>query len=97
MGSLHKVRGLWTDPALGRVLFTDWYAEWWATTTNLRPTTRARDEMMLRRYALPWFGPMRLDAIGQRDVHSWVADLARRNLAPSTVVKEAYAKLSLKK
>ena len=24
-----KLRGIWTDPALGRVLFRDWLAEWW--------------------------------------------------------------------
>jgi hypothetical protein len=43
-----KTRGAWTDPALGRVRFSDWLAAWWATTTNLRPTTRARDETLLR-------------------------------------------------
>jgi hypothetical protein len=46
-----KLRGTWTDPALGRVQFHEWLAEWWSTTTNLRPSTRARDEMLLRRYA----------------------------------------------
>lgn len=64
------------------MLLADWYAEWWATTTNLRPTTRARDEMMFRLYVLPTFGPVPLAAIGQRDVRSWVADLAARDLAP---------------
>jgi hypothetical protein len=44
-----KARGTWTDPALGRVLFRDWLGEWWATTTNLRASTRARDESLLRR------------------------------------------------
>ena len=43
-----KARGTWTDPALGRTRCDDWLASWWATTTNLRPTTRARDEMVLR-------------------------------------------------
>jgi hypothetical protein len=41
-----KARGTWTDPALGRTRFDDWLASWWATTTNLRPTTRARDELV---------------------------------------------------
>jgi hypothetical protein len=39
-----KLKGTWTDPALGRVRFGEWLAEWWATTTNLRPSTAARDE-----------------------------------------------------
>jgi integrase len=82
-----KLRGTWTDPALGRVLFREWLAEWWSTTTNLRPSTRARDEMLLRRYALPRFGHLPLAAIRQREVRAWVADLAATELAPSTVRK----------
>src|SRR4029453_13809400 len=82
-----KVRGTWTDPALGRVLFRDWLGEWWATTTNLRPKTRDRDELLLRRLALPPFGGVPLAAISQRDVRAWVADLSGRGLAPATVQK----------
>jgi integrase len=83
----HKLKGTWTDPALGRVLFRDWLGEWWATTTNLRPTTRERNETLLRRYALPRFGDVALVAISQRDVRAWVADLSGRGLAPATVQK----------
>jgi integrase len=83
----HKLKGTWTDPALGRVLFRDWLGEWWATTTNLRPTTRERNETLLRRYALPRFGDVTLVAISQRDVRAWVADLSGRGLAPATVQK----------
>jgi integrase len=82
-----KDRGTWTDPALGRVLFRDWLGEWWATTTNLRASTRARDESLLRRLALPRFGDAALAAISQRDVRAWVADLSARGLAPATVQK----------
>jgi integrase len=82
-----KLKGTWTDPALGRVRFRDWLQEWWATTTNLRRTTAVRDETYLRLYVLPRFGDLPLAAIGQRDVRAWVADLASRELAPATVVK----------
>jgi Phage integrase, N-terminal SAM-like domain len=82
-----KARGTWTDPALGRVLFRDWLGEWWATTTNLRPKTRDRDELLLRRLALPSFGAVPLAAISQRDVRAWVAELSARGLAPATVQK----------
>jgi integrase len=82
-----KTRGAWTDPALGKVRFSDWLTAWWATTTNLRPSTRARDEMALRLYALPRFGDMPLAAISQLEVRAWVADLSARSLAPATVVK----------
>jgi integrase len=83
----HKLKGTWTDPALGRVLFRDWLGEWWATTTNLRPTTRERNETLLRRYALPRFADLALVAISQRDVRAWVAELSGRGLAPATVQK----------
>jgi integrase len=82
-----KVRGTWTDPALGRVLFRDWLGEWWATTTNLRASTRERDETLLRRHALPWFGDAPLAGISQRDVRAWVAELSAGPLAPATVQK----------
>ena len=82
-----KARGTWTDPALGRVLFRDWLGEWWATTTNLRASTRARDESLLRRLALPRFGDASLAAISQRDVRAWVAELSAGPLAPATVQK----------
>jgi integrase len=82
-----KSRGAWTDPALGKVRFADWLAAWWATTTNLRPTTRARDEMALRLYAIPRFGDMPLAAISQLEVRAWVTDLSARGLAPATVTK----------
>jgi hypothetical protein len=57
------------------------------TTANLGPTTRARDEMLLRRYALPRFGDLALVAISQRDVRAWVAELSAGPLAPATVQK----------
>jgi integrase len=82
-----KSRGLWTDPSLGRVRFADWLTAWWATTTNLRPSTQARDEMALRLYAVPQFGDMPLAAISQLEVRAWVTELSARGLAPATVVK----------
>jgi hypothetical protein len=65
-----KARGTWTDPSLGKVLFRDRLGEWWATTTNLRPKTRDRDESLLRRLALPSFGTVPLAAMSQRDVRA---------------------------
>jgi integrase len=65
----------------------DWLVEWWASTTNLRPSTAARDEDYFRLYISPRFGAMPLAAISQRDVRAWVAELSRRELAPATVQK----------
>jgi integrase len=82
-----KTRGAWADPALGKVRFSDWLAAWWATTTNLRPSTRARDETLLRLYAVPRFGDIPVAAISQLEVRAWVAELSARGFAPATVTK----------
>ena len=80
-------RGQWRDPALGRTSFGDWAAQWWLTTTNLRPSTRARDESYIRNHVLPRFGEIPLARITQLDVRGWVADLNAEGLAPATVQK----------
>jgi len=80
-------RGNWIDPTGGRTLLGDWVDEWWATTTNLRPSTRARDESYIRNHVLTRFGDAPLGRITQLDVWAWVADLDGRGLAPATVVK----------
>src|SRR5919197_1228713 len=82
-----KSRGDWVDPTLGRITFADWLDQWWATTTNLRVSTRARDEASLRVHAVPRFGRMPLAAIHQIEVRAWVADLTGQDLKPATVVK----------
>ncbi len=82
-----KLDGSWTDPTLGRVLFGDWLTEWQRTTTNRRPTTEVRDDSIIRTHVRPRFGGVPLAAIGQRDVRAWVAELAARRLAPTTVRK----------
>jgi integrase len=61
--------------------------EWWATTTNLRPSTATRDGDYFRLYIAPRFATMALASIGQRDVRAWVAELSARGLAPATVQK----------
>jgi hypothetical protein len=63
----------------------DWLGERWATTINLRPKTRDRDELLLRRLALPSFGAVPLAAIvasapntgraGGRAVHNTLATI----------------------
>jgi integrase len=81
-----QARGDWVDPRGGRMLLQRWEQQWWATTVNLRPSTRARDRGYLDRYVLPHFGDRELRQITQLDVRVWVAELAAR-LSPATVVK----------
>ena len=85
--------GEWRDPVHARVRFDDWLEKWWATTVNLRPSSRARDEAYLRNHVLPVFGTAALGRITQLEVRAWVADLTASGLAPATVHK-AYQTLS---
>ena len=80
-------RGTWRDPAFGRTPLAEWVDEWWSTTTNLRPSTRARDESYLRNHVLPRFGKAQLGQVTQLEVRAWVADLGAQGLAPATVQK----------
>jgi integrase len=86
------VRGEWIDPSLGRTLFDDWRAQWWATTTANRPSTRARDESLIRNHITPTFGARPLGSITQLDVKAWVVTTADA-LAPASV-RKAYQLLS---
>jgi len=83
------LRGDWTDPRDARVTFGDWWERWWATTVNLRPSTRARDLGYGRSHVLPRFGPIPLGDIDHTMVATWIADLAASGMAPATVVKTA--------
>jgi integrase len=82
-----KLKGTWVDPAHSRTRFRNWHEEWWATTVNLRPKTRTRNEMVFRLYVLPRFGAAPLDTITQREVRAWVTSLTGRGLSPATVHK----------
>jgi integrase len=82
-----KVRGEWTDPRAGLRRYSEWVEELRRSTSNLRPSTRARDESYLRSLILPTFGDAPLSSVGQPCVRTWVADLEARGLAPATVGK----------
>lgn len=82
-----QLRGRWVDPRGARIRLDDWLDQWWATTTNLRPSTRERDRGYIERYIMPSLGHCELAGITQLTVRGWVADLDARDLAPATVVK----------
>lgn len=86
--STDVARGEWIDPRGGKRRFDEWAAEWFATTVNLRPSTRARDESYLRSHILRHeiFKDRRLIDITQPDVQRWASALGAR-LAPATVAK----------
>ena len=91
--NIDRADGTWRDPAGAKLVLKDWIADWQATTVDLRPSSRARDESYVRNHVLPRFGDHKLGAITTLEVRRWVADLAASGLAPASVHK-AYQILS---
>ncbi len=82
-----QVRGDWTDPRSGKLLFNDWWHVWEGTRVHLRPSTRTRDRSYAKNHLLPRFGAMWLTQIQPTEIRRWVADLTQSGLAPATVRK----------
>jgi hypothetical protein len=59
----------------------------WATTTHLRPSSRARVESIMRGHLLPHFGAQPLASIRTTDIRAFFADLFASGLASATVRK----------
>src|SRR5688572_10104760 len=72
--------GRWVSPAGGKSLFRDWVVRYDARRVDIRPTTRARDDSLVRNHILPAFGVKAIGAIGQGDVSDWVAELVAKEL-----------------
>lgn len=64
-------RGLYVDPAGGRVLFRD-YAEEWRAAQVHRPTTALQTQSYLRVHAYPTLGHRPIGAIRRSEIQGWV-------------------------
>lgn len=79
-------RGMYVDPAAGKIAFGA-YAETWATgLAHLKETTASRYRDVLRTHVLPKWGDWRLGKIAHSDVAIWVSEL-RKHLAAGSVRK----------
>lgn len=80
-----KTRGSWIDPAAASMTFREWSASWLSSNPGKRPSSWARDEVIVRRHLVPELGPRRLGSITKLDVqhlvNSWDA-------APRTVKRQ---------
>ncbi len=76
--------GRFVAPSAGRVSFESVVERWWQTREGHRPSTRARDRMVLDHDVLPDLGAAQLAEITHDVVQGWVNRLAMR-LAPSSV------------
>lgn len=73
-------RGTYVDPHAGRMPFRD-YALRWLAARNTQPTTRARDESVMRTHVLPQWGDWPLAKIDHMSVQAWVTELGGRRSA----------------
>jgi integrase len=89
-----KARGDWLDPRLARMTFGRYVEEWRPAIANLKPTTRAGYESLLRAHLLRAFGNAPLGKIKPKDVQAFIADLERRELSPARI-RQAYRLLSM--
>lgn len=85
--STDQVRGAWVRPERSRLTLGEWSERWYATTTNLRPSTRASYRYALDRLILPGLGAAQLGNIDALAVRRWLASLHSTDLSPATVAK----------
>jgi len=74
-----RQRGDWVDPAHGRLSYGDWSRDWIATQSHLKPSTRTRYGVALRRHILPSWDKVPLHSIRVR--LRW-SDYAAVGMAP---------------
>lgn len=97
--SAGMVRGDFVDTRRGRVTFADWSGEWLASKADLKPSTRARYEGILRVHLVPAFGPRPIGDLTHAEVVGLVSRLlageqGRRPLSASSV-RQVHRTLSL--
>lgn len=80
-----KRKGAYVAPAAGRVKLGDYAAEWLASKHSLKPSTRARYQVVLDNF-IDDHAEVPLGDISPKRVREWVADLSR-DRAPATVHK----------
>ena len=90
---VEKAQGTWTDPARGRIRLSEWTQEWLKSKVDLRPTSRARLEGVLRAHVLPTFGHYPLIRITNSAVRRWVSELVEQGLSAATV-RKSYSALA---
>jgi len=85
--------GAYVDPARARVTVGEWSARW-LDGVQVKPSTRATYESLLRCHVLPTWGDVPLSGVTHADVSAWTAKLASSGLAPATV-RQTHRVLSL--
>lgn len=77
--------GTWVDPQHGRIRFARWAEQECESWSDLRPSTRARAESLIRTHVVPEFGDTPIGSITPLHVQAWVNRLSESGLSASTV------------
>ena len=87
-------RGEWLDPADGKVRVGDWAGQWLAGQVQLKPSTLARYELILRKQVLPTWERVPLSKVTFAEVGVWVQELSASHLSAASV-RQAHRVFSL--
>ena len=87
-----KLRGVYVDPAAGKMPFGAWAERWYKTTAALKPSTRHFYRQLLDNQILPTFERATLAGIDRMMVREWVAALIESGLGASRI-RNAHAVL----
>jgi integrase len=79
--------GTWLDPRRSRVTVGELASDWLPTKFDLRPSSRARLEGVVKTHVLPRFGDVPLPEITNSAVRAWVAKMLASGSSPATVRK----------
>lgn len=80
-------RGDWIDPAESYRTFAAVAAQWATSNPAKRPSSKARDEITLRRHLLPRFGTIAIGRVRPTDVQAWI-NVHAEHRAPRTVQRD---------
>ena len=86
--------GSYVDPASGRIKVGEWKDLWIKSQVQLKPSTRARYEGLLKVQILPTWANVPLNKVMFADVGEWVRGLSESGLSPATV-RQAHRVMSL--
>src|SRR6266567_970826 len=89
-----KLRGVWLDPALGRIALAERATKWIdAKEADVKTKTADSYRSLLRSRILPAFGEWQIAAISRSDVEGWVG-LMRREGVGSSRIRQAHVVLT---
>ena len=83
-------RGVWLDPAAGKVSLTDYSARWIRERPQLRPRTVELYEGLLRNHINPTLGATQLNQLTSARVREWRATMLRSGKPGVSAVAKCY-------